>query len=39
MLTDRSTGPPPSLFPKITIEAVMKAKHLLTTSYINLLDP
>jgi hypothetical protein len=32
-----STGPPHSFSPKITIEAVMKAKHLLTTSYICLL--
>jgi hypothetical protein len=37
-LADRSAGPPPSFSPKTTIEVVMKAKHLLTISYINLLD-
>jgi hypothetical protein len=36
---DRSTGPPPSFSPNTTIEAVMKAKHVLTTYYISLLGP
>jgi hypothetical protein len=34
---DQSAGPPPSFSPKTNIEAVMKAKHMLTTSYIGLL--
>jgi hypothetical protein len=36
---DRSTGLPPSFSPKITIEVVIKVKHLLTTCYIGLLGP
>jgi hypothetical protein len=36
---DQSTGSPPSFSPKTTIEAVMKAKHMLTTGYIGLLGP
>jgi hypothetical protein len=36
---DQSAGPPPSFSPKITIEVVMKDKHLLTASYISLLGP
>jgi hypothetical protein len=39
MLADRSTGPPPSFFPKTTIEAIIKAEQLLTISYIGLLGP
>jgi hypothetical protein len=35
----RSVGPPPSFSPNIAIEAVMKAKHLLVTSYVSLLGP
>jgi hypothetical protein len=35
--TEWCIGPPPSFSPKITIKAVMKAKHLLTTGYIDLL--
>jgi hypothetical protein len=38
-LTDQSVVPPPSFSPKTTIEVVMKAKHLLTTSYNGLLGP
>jgi hypothetical protein len=38
-LTDWSTGPPPSFSPNTTVEAVIKAKHLLTTGYISLLGP
>jgi hypothetical protein len=37
--TDRSTRPHPVSLPLTTIEAVEKAKHLLTTSYISLLGP
>jgi hypothetical protein len=36
---DTILGPPPSFSLKTTIEAVMKAKHLLTTDYIILLGP
>jgi hypothetical protein len=32
-----SIGPPPSSSPKTIIEAVIKAKHMLTTCYIGLL--
>jgi hypothetical protein len=35
---DRSVALPPSFSPKTTIQVVMKAKHLLTTGYIGLLD-
>jgi hypothetical protein len=35
---DRSTGLSHSFSPNTTIEAVIKANHLLTTSYIGLLD-
>jgi hypothetical protein len=38
-LTDQSVVPPPSFSRKTTIEVVMKAKHLLTTSYNGLLGP
>jgi hypothetical protein len=34
---EQSAGSPPSFSPKTTIEAEMKAKHLLTTCYIGLL--
>jgi hypothetical protein len=36
---DRSTSLSPSFSPKTIIEAVMKAKHLLTTCYTSLLGP
>jgi hypothetical protein len=39
MLTDRSAGPHPVSLPLTTIEAVEKAKHLVTASYIILLGP
>jgi hypothetical protein len=39
MSADRSVGPPLSFSPNITIEAVMKAKLMLTTCYIGLLGP
>jgi hypothetical protein len=35
-LVDRSTGLPPSFSPNTTIEAVIKAKHLLMAGYISL---
>jgi hypothetical protein len=34
---NRSAGLPPSFSPNTTIETVVKARHLLTTSYIDLL--
>jgi hypothetical protein len=37
MPANRSIGPPPSSSPKTIIEAVIKAKHMLTTCYIGLL--
>jgi hypothetical protein len=36
-LAHRSAGPPPNFSANTTIEAVMKAKHLLTVGYIGLL--
>jgi hypothetical protein len=39
MSADGSAGLPPSFSPETTIEAVMKAKHLLTIGYVGLLGP